>query len=188
MFGGGSFATAMGAALARQKHDLKVHMLLRAEEQCQSINENHENSRYLPGVTLPENLSASTDIESVLEDAQYVIHAMPVQASRDFLASIKDVLPETTPIICVSKGIEKSTGYLMSEVFPSALGRKQPCVFLSGPSFAQEVIHSAFCCCALLMFSRAAVASCIATGIDLRCLHMVMLSCVKFPSESLCNI
>lgn len=139
VFGGGSFATAMGAALARQKHDLKVHMLLRAQEQCEHINDSHENSRYLPGVTLPENLSASTDIESVLADAQYVIHALPVQASRAFLASIKDILPVTTPVICVSKGIEKSTGYLMSEVFPSALGRKHPCVFLSGPSFAQEV-------------------------------------------------
>jgi glycerol-3-phosphate dehydrogenase (NAD+) len=142
VFGGGSFATAMGAALARQKHDLKVQMLLRAQDQCEHINENHENARYLPGKTLPENLSASTDVHSVLEDAQYVIHAVPVQASRAFLASIKDVLPAATPIICVSKGIEKSTGFLMSELIPSALGRKQACVFLSGPSFAQEVIRS----------------------------------------------
>ena len=114
VFGGGSFATAMGAALARQKDDLQVHMLLRAEEQCENINQNHENSRYLPGFTLPDNLSASTNLESVLAGAQYVIHALPVQASRAFLASIKHVLPATTPVICVSKGIEKSTGYLMS--------------------------------------------------------------------------
>jgi glycerol-3-phosphate dehydrogenase (NAD+) len=134
----------MGSALARQKHDLEVHMLLRAQEQCQHINERHEKSRYLPGVELPENLSASTDVESVLRGAQYVIHAVPVQASRAFLESVKDILPKTTPVICVSKGIEKSTGYLMSELFPSALGRKQPCVFLSGPSFAQEVMLSTF--------------------------------------------
>lgn len=141
VFGGGSFATAMGAALARQKHDLQVHMLLRAQEQCEHINENHENSRYLPGITLPDNLSASTDVQSVLSDAQYVIHAVPVQASRAFLKSVKDILPASTPVICVSKGIEKSTGYLMSEVFPSALERRHPCVFLSGPSFAQEVMY-----------------------------------------------
>jgi glycerol-3-phosphate dehydrogenase (NAD+) len=116
-----------------------VHMLMRDEERCKHINEQHENSRYLPGISLPPNLQASTDVHSVLSDAQYVIHALPVQASRAFLASIKDELPPTTPVICVSKGIEQNTGFLMSEVFPSALGRKQPCVFLSGPSFAQEV-------------------------------------------------
>jgi glycerol-3-phosphate dehydrogenase len=65
--------------------------------------------------------------------------AVPVQHSRSFLASIKDVLPKDVPIICVSKGLEVGSGCMMSEVIPSALGRKQPAVFLSGPSFAKEV-------------------------------------------------
>jgi len=29
---------------------------------------------------------------------------------------------------------------MMSEVIPSALGRKQPAAFLSGPSFAKEIM------------------------------------------------
>jgi len=64
---------------------------------------------------------------------------VPVQHSRAFLGSIKDVLPKDVPIICVSKGLEVGTGCMMSEVIPSALGRRQPAVFLSGPSFAKEV-------------------------------------------------
>jgi len=30
---------------------------------------------------------------------------------------------------------------MMSELIPSALERKQPCVFISGPSFAREVME-----------------------------------------------
>jgi glycerol-3-phosphate dehydrogenase len=36
------------------------------------------------------------------------------------------------PIISVSKGIEVTSGQLMSEVIPSVLGKKQPTVYLSG--------------------------------------------------------
>ena len=53
---------------------------------------------------------------------------------------MQDVLPAHVPIICVSKGLEVGTGQMMSEVIPGALGRKQPAVFLSGPSFAKEVM------------------------------------------------
>lgn len=129
----------MGAALARRNPTVDVHMLMRGEQRCQDFNETHENSRYLPGMALPENMRASTDVHSVLAGAQYVVHALPVQVTRDFLVSIKDLLAPDVPVICVSKGIEQTTGFLLSEVFPSALSRMQPCVFLSGPSFAKEV-------------------------------------------------
>ena len=142
VIGGGSFATAMGAALARRNPQIDVHMLMRGEQRCQDFNDLHENQKYLPGLPLPHNMRAGTDVHNVLEGAQYVVHALPVQATRPFLVSIKDTLPPNVPIICVSKGIEQTTGFLLSEVFPSALERPQPCVFMSGPSFAKEVRHA----------------------------------------------
>ena len=53
---------------------------------------------------------------------------------------LQDVLPPDVPIISVSKGLEMGTGKMMSEVIPSALGRRQPAAFLSGPSFAKEIM------------------------------------------------
>lgn len=139
VLGGGSFATAMGVALARRKADLEVVMLLRRQDVCDQINTEHRNARYLPDTVLPENVTATTDAAEALRDAQYAIHAVPVQASRRFLEGVKDLIPPNLPIICVAKGIEQSTGDLMSELIPSALGREQPTVYLSGPSFAKEV-------------------------------------------------
>lgn len=45
---------------------------------------------------------------------------------------LQDLIPPGLPIISVSKGIEVTTGQLMSEVIPSVLGKKQPTVYLSG--------------------------------------------------------
>lgn len=47
VFGGGSFGTAMACALARQKSELNVTLLLRDPYVCKGINEQHVNTRYL---------------------------------------------------------------------------------------------------------------------------------------------
>ena len=53
---------------------------------------------------------------------------------------LQDVLPPDVPIISVSKGLEVGTGKMMSELIVDVLGRKHPCCFISGPSFAREVM------------------------------------------------
>lgn len=54
--------------------------------------------------------------------------------------TVQDLLPHDVPIISVSKGLELGTGSMMSELIPQALGRRQPAAFISGPSFAKEVM------------------------------------------------
>ncbi|GLI58936.1 hypothetical protein VaNZ11_000724 [Volvox africanus] len=142
VFGGGSFGTAMGCALARQKSDLEVVLLVRDPYLCKDINTLHENTRYLKGFQMPPNVRATTLAGEAIAGAQYAVHAVPVQSSRAFLQGIKEYLSPSVPIICVSKGLEVGSGQMMSELIPSALERKQPAVFLSGPSFAREVMQN----------------------------------------------
>lgn len=143
VFGGGSFGTAMAAALARQKPALDVVLLLRDPSLVADINASHVNARYLPGAPLPQNVRASAEAAEAIGGAQYALHAVPVQHSRAFLKGIRDLLPAHVPVISVSKGLEVGTGALMSDLIPDALGRKQPTAFLSGPSFAAEVMARA---------------------------------------------
>ena len=53
---------------------------------------------------------------------------------------VQDLLGADVPIISVSKGLESGTGRMMSELIPEVMGRKHPTAFLSGPSFAKEVM------------------------------------------------
>ncbi len=91
---------------------------------------------------MPLNVRATTAAVDAIAGAQFAVHAVPVQSSRAFLQGIKEYLPASVPIICVSKGLEVGSGQMMSELIPSALERKQPAVFLSGPSFAKEVMQN----------------------------------------------
>jgi glycerol-3-phosphate dehydrogenase (NAD+) len=55
---------------------------------------------------------------------------------------VQDLLAPDVAIIAASKGLEKHTGLMMSDLIPSALGRQQPAVFISGPSFAKEIVKN----------------------------------------------
>lgn len=90
---------------------------------------------------LPENVEATTDKEEAILDAQYIVHAIPVQQSRLFLETMSQYVPRQVPIINVSKGMETATGCLMSGIIASSLHKKQPVVSMSGPSFAKEIME-----------------------------------------------
>jgi len=141
IMGGGSFGTAMGTLLARNKSDLDVVILMRSEEDAKTLNETHRNMKYLATYELPLNIRASTDAKEALKGCDFIIHAVPVQQSRAFLTGVKNFIDPATPMLCLSKGLEVGTCELMSEVIPAALGRPQPLAVLSGPTFAVELMQ-----------------------------------------------
>ena len=141
VLGGGSFGTAMGTLLARNKASLDVVLLVRDAGTVASINERHVNARYLPQHTLPPNVRATTDAAEAISGADYIVHAIPVQQSSAALAALRGIIPPHVPILCLSKGLEVGTCRNMSELIPHALGRKQPLAVLSGPSFAIELMQ-----------------------------------------------
>lgn len=141
VFGGGSFGTAMGVMLARNKADMDVILLLRNPTVCDEINNHQTNKKFFPNHVLPANVRATTDPREALDGAQYCIHAVPVQASTEFLKGLAEFIPPTLPILSVSKGLEVSTLEMMSQVIPRALGNpRQPVAVLSGPTFSIELM------------------------------------------------
>mmetsp|Transcript_30185 Transcript_30185/g.75967 ORF Transcript_30185/g.75967 Transcript_30185/m.75967 type:complete len:357 (+) Transcript_30185:57-1127(+) len=143
VIGGGSFGTAMAVLLARNGH--KVKMLVREENVKESINANHRNPLYMKQYTLPETIVAYDDnnVKDMFEGVQLIVHAIPVQFSSEYLAGLKEFIPAEVPVVSISKGIKTDTYELMCEILPKVLpgGKEQPILFLSGPSFAEEIIE-----------------------------------------------
>uniref|UniRef100_A0A7S4AJR7 Glycerol-3-phosphate dehydrogenase [NAD(+)] n=1 Tax=Pseudo-nitzschia australis TaxID=44445 RepID=A0A7S4AJR7_9STRA len=139
VMGGGNFGLAMGAICARQ--GLPTTILVRDEEIANAINRDHRHPRYMKDIELPTRLRATADPKECLPDATYIIHAVPCQYSRKFLESVKDFIPPQTPILSVSKGIETSSMGFMADVIRDVLGEDRPLAFLSGPSFAREIVE-----------------------------------------------
>jgi glycerol-3-phosphate dehydrogenase (NAD(P)+) len=98
-----------------------------------------ENRRYLPGVSLPENLVPCADLGRCLEGARDILIAVPSDGFRETLTRIQPLLEGDERICWATKGIEVASGKLPHQVVAEFIGPDRPMAVLSGPTFAAEV-------------------------------------------------
>ncbi|WP_299726473.1 NAD(P)H-dependent glycerol-3-phosphate dehydrogenase [uncultured Endozoicomonas sp.] len=139
VLGGGSFGTALADISATNGHRVKLWM--RDETQVQSINEHHENQRYLPGFQINPRVSADSDLDAVISNADIVFIAIPSKSFRDVIRKAGDKLNGKI-VISTTKGIEPVTFDLMSEILREELDNIRLGV-LSGPNLAREIVAKA---------------------------------------------
>ncbi|NJM30573.1 MAG: NAD(P)-dependent glycerol-3-phosphate dehydrogenase [Rhizobiales bacterium] len=75
--------------------------------------------------------------DAALSDAEVIVGAVPAQSVREVVTRL--AFKEGTPLIIAAKGIERETGKLMSDVVRD-VRPDAPCLALSGPSFAEDVV------------------------------------------------
>jgi glycerol-3-phosphate dehydrogenase (NAD(P)+) len=135
--GAGAWGTALADLLTRNGHD--VQLWAYEPDVVESVNTKHENVRFLGGHALSAGLHATGDIKRAVEGAELVTLATPSHVLRSILRSAAKSLVSTAPIVVASKGIEKGTLALMTEVAEQEIPGATV-VALSGPSFAKEVV------------------------------------------------
>lgn len=136
VLGAGAWGTALAISLARRGgHEVVLwsHSPLLAEQ----LSEVGENLPYLPGFTLPVDIYITSDLPAAIFEADILVSVTPSQYLRETIAHIAPLLTRDQIILIASKGLEEKTHLRMSQVVASITSN--PCVTLSGPSFAQEV-------------------------------------------------
>ena len=140
VIGAGSWGTALAMVLARAGHEVQIWS--REQEIAFNINNIHENTIYLPGVTLTDSIKAYTDLESCLDNRDLVVFGTPSHTTREVAAKVKPFLSGKEICVTVSKGIENETYMTMSQVLTEALQGtiiEDHIGVLYGPSHAEEV-------------------------------------------------
>jgi glycerol-3-phosphate dehydrogenase (NAD+) len=135
--GGGNFGLALSSVVARK--NIPTTLLIRDQATADQLNTEHKHPRYMSDIALPKMVRATTDPETALADATYIIFAVPVQYSRAFLDKVKDFIPAGVPVLSASKGIETTSLGFMMDILKECLGEDRSYAFLSGPSFAREI-------------------------------------------------
>ena len=108
------------------------------EDVVAAINTSRVNTRFLDGVTLAPTLHATSSLADALEGAGLICAAAPAQHLRDVLRSARSSFAPGAIMTVASKGIERDTLALMSDVVAEEVPN-HAVVALSGPSFAAEV-------------------------------------------------
>lgn len=139
VIGAGSWGTTLADLLAKKRH--RVTLWAYEKELVEEMQTRRENSIYLPGIRLADNLNFTGSLEETVSGKDLLLFVVPSQVLRRVLVAAAAHIPEGAIIVSASKGIEVETLKLVSQLYeeslPESLYRRF--AVLSGPSFAREV-------------------------------------------------
>lgn len=132
--GAGAWGTALAVCAVAAGRD--VHVWAREPEVAASLVAGNGNPAFLPGANVPA-MSASTDMAE-LADCDAILLVAPAQHMRATVRGLAPRLKRGTPLALCSKGIERGTLKMMTDVLAEEAPHASAAV-LSGPSFASDV-------------------------------------------------
>ncbi len=136
VIGAGSMGTAVSILLAGNGHNVKMWSVFK--EEVEMINTLREQKDKLPGAIVPTNVVCTSDIEEALAFSDVLVMVIPSQTIRNNIKTISTLVKRPKTISCFSKGLEKGTGFRMSEVILQEMP-EATVVAMSGPCHAEEL-------------------------------------------------
>jgi len=139
IIGAGAWGTTLSWLLAGQGKP--VVLWARDPDLAERIHDTRENPKYLPGVALPDLVTATADLEAALTGVDTMVVAVPSHGFRDVAIRTAEYIADGALIVSVVKGLERGTGMRMSEILAEELSAPEshPIVALSGPNLSGEI-------------------------------------------------
>ncbi|WP_372425419.1 NAD(P)H-dependent glycerol-3-phosphate dehydrogenase [Salinarimonas chemoclinalis] len=133
--GAGAWGTALANAAAAA--GAPVVLWTRDPDHAREMAQTRTNDRHLPGVPLADPVRPTSALTE-LSGCDALLLVVPAQAVREVTTALALVLPVHAPLVICAKGVERETGFFLSDVVAD-LRPGSPVGALSGPSFAHDV-------------------------------------------------
>ncbi len=135
ILGAGTWGIALARMLCNAGHHVTVWSAIASE-----IDELRETRRQrnLPDMEIPEAISFTKDLETVCQEKDILVFAVPSVFVRPTARNASPYVAAEQIIVDVAKGIEPNTLLTLSEVITSEIPQAKV-VALSGPTHAEEV-------------------------------------------------
>src|SRR3970040_812427 len=132
IIGGGAFGTALACVMRRSGHATVIWA--REPKVAAEINRDAANPVFLPGIPLAPGIIATNDLAEAAKGADFLLLAPPAPHMRAVTSQLRPHLRRGIPVVTCSKGVERGSCALMSQVIAETLPGT-PVAVLSGPSF-----------------------------------------------------
>lgn len=135
--GAGAIGTSLGNSMVKNQ-DLEVILFSIEEEVVRTINENHINKKYFPGILLNPNLKATQSNEAI-QNAGFIFMAIPSVETVHYLKKHQVIIPPDAIIVNLAKGFGEHNCTIvrcLKEFLPN-----QVCT-MKGPTFARDIINN----------------------------------------------
>ncbi len=136
ILGDGGWGTTLAIHLVKKGYDVTLWGAF--PKYVKFLAEKRENPKFLPGITIPNNIVILDDLDSALEDSELIVLAIPSQFAVNIIRRLKKYDFSQKILLSVIKGIDTKTLRRPSQVIEKELGRVKLAV-LSGPTIAREV-------------------------------------------------
>lgn len=138
--GAGCWGFCLASLLASKGH--QVISWTTKPDLAAQLNKNKEHP-LIPGYQFQGDLTFTNNLKEALTDVDMIVESVTSAGLRSVFEQVKQLNIPPCPIVITSKGIEQNTGLILPDVAIQVLGEHmRPYVsFLSGPSYAQEVIR-----------------------------------------------
>ena len=133
ILGAGSYGLALALAFYKNNNDVTVWTKVESEKE--EIINYRENRKALPGVSIPEEIKITTNLN---DNYKLIVIAIPINYFRSVCEEIKNNINSDTILCIASKGIEKDTNLFPHEVLNSIIETNNIAI-LSGPTFAIDL-------------------------------------------------
>ncbi len=139
VLGAGSWGTTLAILLHENAHEIALWS--HRPDHASAMLQSRENAILLPGISIPEPIDITSDIESAIAGKEVLVAAVPAQFLRAVAERLRKVDFGNIVVVNVAKGIENNSLMTMSGVLTDVLPtiRKSNIATISGPSFAEEV-------------------------------------------------
>jgi glycerol-3-phosphate dehydrogenase (NAD(P)+) len=114
-----------------------VILWTRDPARANELAERRENARYLPGVTIPNTVVVTDDLERAL-GADALVVAAPAQGVRELRDRVAPLLRPGHRLCSATKGLTPDDSRRMSELWADVMPASQIAV-LSGPNISREI-------------------------------------------------
>jgi glycerol-3-phosphate dehydrogenase (NAD(P)+) len=134
----GNLGAAVANLIAGNGHDV-IGWEFNAEV-VDEINQQHTNAKFLPGVIMQQNVTATVELAAVFQNTDVVFIAIPSVFIQRTLQPLRGLIMPETVLVNMAKGIDRATGLTSFQTL-SGMFPQNPRIMLSGPSIANEFAH-----------------------------------------------
>jgi glycerol-3-phosphate dehydrogenase (NAD(P)+) len=139
IIGAGSWGTALAIVLAPRFP--RIRLWVYEKDLAGRMRAGRINDLYLPGFSIPANVSIDTEFATALPGAQTVLSVMPSHLVRTIYTQMLPWLDPAMVFVSATKGLENGTLLRASEVIQKCVSERFEArvATISGPTFAREV-------------------------------------------------
>lgn len=141
VLGEGAWGSALSFLFARNGYE--VVLWCHHQEVAKQIAQDRINQRFFPHHIFNAAIRATSCIEEAMRHAMLVVEAIPVVYLRTVVEKTRPFYHQDHVWVITSKGIEKDTLKVPSQIVSSVLGDTVNRAVVMGPTFATELVEQA---------------------------------------------